>query len=105
LIENFASKTGKSCTIKCAFHKNPGKNYGGYSRMTEKKNTITVRAILEMTPGSLEAIVENAKIIAGRDERGRYRVDTADKVGEMISRFLIEKDFESYVKDIDNFPR
>jgi len=73
--------------------------------MAEKKNTITVRAIVDMTPASLEAIVETAKKIAGRDERGRYRVDTADKVGEMISRFLLEKDFESYVKDINNFPR
>jgi hypothetical protein len=71
----------------------------------QMKDTITVRAVVEMTPASLEAIVENAKKIAGRDERGRYRVDTADKVGEMISRFLLEKDFESYVKDIGNFPK
>ncbi|PQP35225.1 hypothetical protein C6A37_03685 [Desulfobacteraceae bacterium SEEP-SAG9] len=73
--------------------------------MTANKNLITVRAIIDMTPASLEAIVENAKKIAGRDEKGRYRVDTADKVGEMISRFLLEKGFESYVKNIDNFPR
>ena len=73
--------------------------------MTANKNLITVRAIIDMTSASLEAIVENAKKIAGRDEKGRYRVDTADKVGEMISRFLLEKDFESYVKNIDNFPR
>ena len=73
--------------------------------MTANKNLITVRAIIDMTPASLEAIVENAKKIVGRDEKGRYRVDTADKVGEMISRFLLEKDFESYVKNIDNFPR
>ena len=73
--------------------------------MTANKNLITVRAIIDMTPASLEAIVENAKKIAGRDDKGRYRVDTADKVGEMISRFLLEKDFESYVKNIDNFPR
>jgi hypothetical protein len=73
--------------------------------MAANKNLITVRAIVDMTTVSLEAIVENAKKIAGRDEKGRYRVDTADKVGEMISRFLLEKDFESYVKNIDNFPR
>ena len=73
--------------------------------MTTDKDLITVRAIVDMTTASLEAIVENAKEIAGRDEKGRYRVDTADKVGEMISRFLLEKDFESYVKNIDNFPR
>lgn len=76
-----------------------------YTQMGEKKDTITVRAVVDMTTASLEAIVENAKKIAGRDERGRYRVDTADKVGEMISRFLLERDFESYVKDIDNFPK
>ena len=73
--------------------------------MAANKNLITVRAIVDMTTPSLEAIVENAKKIAGRDEKGRYRVDTADKVGEMISRFLLEKDFESYVKNIDNYPR
>ena len=72
--------------------------------MTVNKDLITVRAIVDMTTASLEAIVENAKTIAGRDEKGRYRVDTADKVGEMISRFLLEKDFESYVKNIENFP-
>jgi hypothetical protein len=68
-------------------------------------DTILVNANVEMTTASLEAIVKNAKEIAGRDEKGVFRVDTADKVGEMISRFLLEKDFQSYVADIDNFPR
>ena len=40
---------------------------------------------------------------AGCDERGRYHVDTADKVSEMISAFLLEKDFEAYAKDPDNY--
>ena len=68
-------------------------------------DTILVNANVEMTTTSLEAIVKNAKEIAGRDEKGICRVDTADKVGEMISRFLLEKDFQGYVADIDNFPR
>jgi hypothetical protein len=66
-------------------------------------DTIVVRANVEMTAESLRTIVENAKKRAGTDESGFYRVDTADKVGEMISRFLLERDFESYVKDIENF--
>jgi hypothetical protein len=41
-------------------------------------------------------IFENVKQIAGRDEKGVYRVETADKVSEMISRFLFDNDFESY---------
>ena len=71
--------------------------------MTESKNTIAVRINVEMTPASLQAIVENAKKIAGTGDKGYYTVDTADKVSEMISRFLQEKDFESYVMNIENY--
>ena len=71
--------------------------------MTESKSTIAVRINVEMTPASLQAIVENAKKIAGTGDKGYYTVDTADKVGEMISRFLLEKDFESYVMNIENY--
>jgi len=71
--------------------------------MSESKDTMVIRANVEMTTASLQAIVETAKKVAGRDEKGRYRVDTADKVSEMISRFLLENDFESFVKNIDNF--
>jgi hypothetical protein len=73
--------------------------------MPEKKDTVMVRANVEMTASSLKAIVENAKKVAGPDEKGVYRVDTADKVSEMISRFLLESDFESFVKNVDNYGR
>ena len=73
--------------------------------MSKSKDTIVVRANVEMTTASLQAIVQNAKEVSGPDEKGVYRLDTADKVAEMISRFLLEKDFESYVKDIDNYKR
>lgn len=66
---------------------------------------ITVNANIEMTATALQAIVRNAKKIAGRDEKGVCRVDTADKVSEMISRFLLEKDFQSYVENIENYQR
>jgi hypothetical protein len=71
--------------------------------MTDSQETITVSVNVEITPASLQAIVENAKKIAGANERGFYRVDTADKVSEMISRFLMEKDFESYAATIENY--
>ncbi|MBU4345383.1 MAG: hypothetical protein L6247_04835 [Desulfobacteraceae bacterium] len=66
--------------------------------MAESKDTITVRVNIEMTTASLEMIVEKAKEKAGRDANGIYRIDTADKVSEMVSRFLLEKDFEGYVR-------
>ena len=69
--------------------------------MSEVKDTITVHLNVEITTQSLKTIVENAKKKAGRDENGIYRIDTADKVSEMVSRFLLEKDFESYVKKQD----
>lgn len=73
--------------------------------MSESKQTLLVRANVELTPEALQAIVQNAKEIAGADEKGIYRVDTADKVSEMISKFLLEKDFEAYVQDIANYSR
>jgi hypothetical protein len=73
--------------------------------MPEKKDTLMVRANVEMTAASLQAVVENAKKVSGPDEKGVYRVDTADKVSEMISRFLLENDFESFVKNIQNYKR
>ena len=69
--------------------------------MGASKDTIIVNANVEMTTRALQTIVENAKQEAGRDEKGIYRVDTADRVSEMISRFLLEKDFEGYVKNYE----
>jgi hypothetical protein len=73
--------------------------------MSESKGTITVNVNVEMTTASLQAIVENAKKVEGRNEKGVYRIDTADKVSEMISNFILENDFESYAKNIENYPR
>jgi len=63
--------------------------------MSDRKDTILVRANVEMTTASLEAIVTNAKKLS--------RMDTADLVGEMISQFLLGHDFEAYVKILDNY--
>ncbi|MDM8544064.1 hypothetical protein QUF75_15645 [Desulfococcaceae bacterium HSG7] len=68
-----------------------------------EKDMIDVNVVLKITTASLQAIVENAKKMVGRNAKGHYRVDTADKVGEMISVFLLENDFETFVKDSDNY--
>ena len=60
-----------------------------------EKNTLLIRANVEVTGDSLEAIVSHAKKIG--------RKDTAELVAEMISKFLSEKDFESYVRDRENY--
>ena len=71
--------------------------------MTDKKETLAVNVNVEITAESLQTIVQNVKKQTGRDSKGVYRVDTADKVSQMISRFLFENDFESYTKDIKNY--
>ena len=71
--------------------------------MNEFKELVTVRVNIDLTAASLQAIVENAKKIAGHDAKGIYRVDTADWVNKMVSRFLFENDFESYTNNIENY--
>ncbi len=68
----------------------------------EPKDMMTVNVNVDITTETLKAIVENAKTLAGPDEKGVYRIDTAEKVSEMISQFLMENDFETYAKDIGN---
>ena len=72
--------------------------------MADTGDKLDVRVNVTVTGAALSAIVDNAKRIAGRDEDGRYRVDTADKVGGMISLFLEKYDFEGFVRDADNYP-
>ncbi|NNK85053.1 MAG: hypothetical protein HKO91_05825 [Desulfobacterales bacterium] len=71
--------------------------------MTEEKDLIEVHVNVEITTTSLQSIVENAKKFSGRNEKGHYQVDTAGKVSEMISRFLLENDFEAYVRNMNNY--
>ncbi len=77
--------------------------YYGRNRMEREGKTLVINAAVEISANALEAIVENAKRMTGRNEKGHYRVDTAGKVGEMISRFLSEKDFESYAQNPENY--
>ena len=72
--------------------------------MAENKDTLDVHVNVKISGVALETIVETVKRIAGRDEKGRFRVDTADKVGEMISLFLERFDFERFVQDENNYP-
>ncbi|MFO7750244.1 MAG: hypothetical protein R6V54_09135 [Desulfobacteraceae bacterium] len=71
--------------------------------MTSSSETITVNANVSITVEALQAVVANAKAAAGSDDKGVFRVDTADSVSEIISLFLAKKDFEGFAKDINNY--
>jgi hypothetical protein len=65
--------------------------------------TVQVHVNIEIAAAALQAVVQNAKQLVGRDEKGHFRVDTADKLGAMISRFLAEKDFTAYAEDMAHY--
>ena len=55
--------------------------------MSDTIDTIEVHANVIMTTASLKAIVENTKKFTEPDEKGHYKVDTAEAVNRMISRY------------------
>jgi len=64
---------------------------------------ITINTHIKISTAIIETVVKNAKQMAGADEKGRYRVDTAEKLNELISRFLETRNFAEYVNDIRNY--
>ena len=64
---------------------------------------LAVHVNVEISAAALQAIVANAKRLAAIDADGICRVDTADQVSMMISRFLKDKDFDNYVLDLKNY--
>ena len=64
---------------------------------------VMVRVNVSMSAMALQQIVTHAKEMTGRDAKGHYRVDTADKVGEMITRFLEHQGFDQFVGDDRNY--
>ncbi len=72
--------------------------------MTDPNETITINANIEITAAALQTIVATAKTMAGKNEKAYYRVDTAELVSTMISRFLLGKNFEAFTQDRANYP-
>jgi hypothetical protein len=68
-----------------------------------RNDRLIVHVNVEISAAALQAIVANAKRMAAKDADGICRVDTADQLSIMISRFLNEKDFDNYVLDFDNY--
>lgn len=71
--------------------------------MPESDSTVRINVVVDISTRSLQTIVHQAKTMAGRNEKGYYQVDTADKVGELISRFLKEMDFDTYAENPEKY--
>lgn len=70
--------------------------------MSQEK-TLSINVLIDIDPDTLEVIVENEKEAAGLGKKGVRTVDTAGKVGELISRFLAEQDFDRFARDSCNY--
>jgi len=73
--------------------------------MSQFSEMITINARIDISADSLQTIVANAKKISGTDEKGIYRIDTAEKVNELISDFLEKNGFDEYIRNLDNYTR
>lgn len=71
--------------------------------VSQSQDTIAIHATIEINPVTLQAIVRNAKKLAGTDEKGIYRVDTAEAVNRLISSFLVDHNFHNYIENLDNY--
>ena len=73
--------------------------------MSKSGEMITINVKIDISADSLKTIVANSKKISGADEKGIYRIDTAEKVNELISAFLENNRFDEYVRNLDNYTR
>jgi hypothetical protein len=64
---------------------------------------VTVNAMVEIPAAALNAVVDNARQRAGKDEKGSCEVDTHAEPGKIIGVFFEERDFLSYARDIANY--
>ena len=67
--------------------------------MTDQDNTMRVNVTIEISGETLNTIVQTAKEIVGRNEKGHYRIDTADLLEDLLSNFIRENGFKDYVAD------
>lgn len=71
--------------------------------MSDSENTIKINVLIEILPETLQAVVELEKRAVGFGQPGIQTVDTAGRVGELISRFITLNNFDRFAKDPGNY--
>lgn len=64
---------------------------------------LRIHVNIEISALALQSIVANSKRLTQKGANGAYHIDTADKVSEMVTRFLDQNDFEGFVNELDNY--
>ena len=71
--------------------------------MSDDSPLVRVHVNIEIAAHALQSVVANTKKKAGHDDSGHYRVDTADALADLISKFLQERDFAEFAADLNNY--
>lgn len=71
--------------------------------MGNNADTVRVNVTIAIAGETLQTIVQTAKAIVGRNEKGHYRIDTADLLEDLLSAFIAEKGFDAYAADRANY--
>jgi len=71
--------------------------------MSETAYAIKINVVIEIFPETLQSIVKLEKEAAGFGNSRVQQVDTAGKVGQLISRFLAENGFDAFARDPANY--
>jgi hypothetical protein len=67
--------------------------------MGNNANMVRVNVTIDIAGETLQTIVQTAKAIVGRNEKGHYRIDTADLLEDLLSAFIVENGFDAFVAD------
>ena len=62
-----------------------------------QEDMVVINANIVISGSTLQKIVHTGKQLAGSDAKGQYRLDTADLVADLISQFLLDREFDAYV--------
>ena len=71
--------------------------------MDNQESAIRVNVTIDIAGETLQTIVQTAKQIVGRNDKGHYRIDTADLLEDLLSAFIEKKGFAAYAADWDNY--
>ena len=71
--------------------------------MGNSTDTVRINVTVTIAGETLQTVVQTAKDIVGRNAKGHYRIDTADLLEDLLSRFIVEGNFASFVADPKNY--
>ena len=71
--------------------------------MGNQEDSIRVNVNIEISGATLQKIVQTAKDIVGRNDKGHYRIDTADLLEDLLTTFIQKEGFDAYATDRDNY--